>query len=703
LLSRLKGYYREIIILLVFVALSFAATYPLILRSATSVYGYPWPGDQTGTIWHFWWLKYAWDHSLSPYLSPMIAAPFGAHLSIQYLFLNSIVLTLSLLFREIFIYNLLIFISFPLSAFAMYLLAYRVSGNRIASVMPGLIFAFSPYHINQAQGHLTLAHIEWMPFYLLSLLMLTENKNYRNAILCGVSFALVVLSDLYYGFFMFIFTLIFFVYRGLFWLLTSRELKIDLKKARFYLVTLALAAALIFAFNLRLFQNTGTVDVKERVHPLVQLMSFSARPWDYLVPSITNPIFRRYTKPFIFARKHGSNTCELSLYLGYVPLLLAFIGVVYTWTKRKTQIITREKLFAVGFLVFGAFAALLCSAPPYKSIGALTVYFPSYLFFKFLPMFRSYSRFGIVVLMCVAVLAGVGLAYLLELLPGRRSRIALFATLTIFLGLEFAFIPRLTLLTAPRPVYSWLAKQKGDFVIAEYPLVKSDDVINYDYMFSQRIHSKRLVNGSSPYTEAEEWRIKVKNISDPDVPALLSYLKVKYVVLHLDKYRGKKQRVPYVPKSGLKIVKTFKNSRVYEVTATPPQLIVVPDGNFDKLERWDDHRQWRWMINDGELSVKNLSDSVIHAKLQFRAVSFVRPRRLKVISNGQVLSDLKISATPSRVIEIEGIELRPGTSKILLHSSPGAQEIDAVLHNLDTRQVSIAFNGLELAPSEEVN
>ncbi len=305
-------------------------------------------------------------------------------------------------------------------------------------------------------------------------------------------------------------------------------------------------------------------------------------------------------------------------------------------------------------------------------------------------------------MMCVAVLAGVGLDYLLKHISGNKIKILLISILVVILGLEFAFIPQLTGLKPPAPVYTWLAKQKGDFIVAEYPLVMSEDDINYDYMFNQRIHSKRLVNGASPYSKAEEWRILLSDISDPGVPALLSYLKVKYVIFHPDKYRVKKEKIPNVAESGLKPVETFNNIRVYEVTAEPAKLVAVPEKNFDKLEKWGDE-YWRWMSNDGKLSVTNSSAGKIYATLQFKAKSFAKTRMLKVIANGEVVGNLKIPWSSSRVFEVKNIELEPGKSQLILHSSPDAQVIDSIYHNYDMRKVSITFDWLKVVPSEQVD
>ena len=48
---------------------------------------------------------------------------------------------------------------------------------------------------------------------------------------------------------------------------------------------------------------------------------------------------------------------------------------------------------------------------------------PSFFMYKILPMFRAYCRFGIVVELAVAVLAGFGLKFFLRDLSHREQKL----------------------------------------------------------------------------------------------------------------------------------------------------------------------------------------------------------------------------------------------------------------------------------------
>jgi hypothetical protein len=87
-------------------------------------------------------------------------------------------------------------------------------------------------------------------------------------------------------------------------------------------------------------------------------------------------------------------------------------------------------------------------------------------------------------------------------------------------------------------VYKWLAKEPGDFIIAEYPMMPADEASFYSYVFWQRIHKKRLVNGAIP-NNLDAWAFyeKVRDLSNPETPQLLRAAGVKYVLIHNESYK----------------------------------------------------------------------------------------------------------------------------------------------------------------------
>jgi hypothetical protein len=138
----------------------------------------------------------------------------------------------------------------------------------------------------------------------------------------------------------------------------------------------------------------------------------------------------------------------------------------------------------------------------------------------------------------------------------------------------------------PPAIYQWLAEDPGDFIIAEYPMMPPDEASFYSYMFWQRVHKKRLVNGAAPNnTEAWAFYVKVRDLSNPETPKLLTAAGVKYVIVHNEVYETgpiptalkryypneisamtyNSGTAPEIP-SFLTLVKVFGKDRVYSIS-----------------------------------------------------------------------------------------------------------------------------------------
>ncbi|GAH12063.1 unnamed protein product, partial [marine sediment metagenome] len=120
--------------------------------------------------------------------------------AIPYQFTDSLVFIFSNIFGEISAYNIILFLSFPLSAITMYFLVHHFTKNKIVSMISGLIYSLCPYHYFRIQGHILLSQIELIPLYFLFLFKFNEKKTIKSAIVWGFTFSLLFLMSYYYGF-----------------------------------------------------------------------------------------------------------------------------------------------------------------------------------------------------------------------------------------------------------------------------------------------------------------------------------------------------------------------------------------------------------------------------------------------------------------------------------------------------------------------
>lgn len=548
---RLK-YLSELIFLFLYTLIAAVFIYPLIFKFNTSIYGYP--SDSFVTVWKFW----RWTEGDSIMNS---VGPYLPHFCGKWL---------SLLTNEVFAYNLLLFASFPLSALVMYWLTFELTKHKYASFVSGLIYSFSLYHLWHGFSHLSLSQIQWLPLYVWSLIKLSQRRNLKWSVVTAGVYLLTFLTDYYYGYFLFLFTAAFVF--GQFVLK-----KIDFKLFKCYFLT----ALLIILTTAPIISGLRQSLVASRTstRPFDDLLALSARPWDYLLPSIYHPVYGKFVEPIYQAIRDLGNDFEYQsaflpervIYLGFTALALAILGLI---RGLKTQHRPTVVLFGICL-----FLMLWASGPAYISVRSLRIPFPSLFLYRLFPMFRAYVRLGILVLLCVAVLAGFGVKFFLERIKNKRllpTAYCLLPLLVLFELLNFPPFHNTDFSQIPE-VYQWLKSQPGDFVIAEYPRdndtsfgcedVTEPVVRNYGYgKFFQRVHGKKLF-------ESED---KLSNLTNPEVPKLLSSFGVKYVVVHtgeifamenpLDSCHGW-GIMPKLPSDiqGLTLIEEFPKAVVYKV------------------------------------------------------------------------------------------------------------------------------------------
>jgi F5/8 type C domain-containing protein len=93
-------------------------------------------------------------------------------------------------------YNLVLLLTFPLCAMAMYALVYRLSGSAAGAFVAGLAFAFAPYRISQLP-HIQMLATFWAPLALLGLHAYIETGRRHWLVLYAASWALQGASNGY--------------------------------------------------------------------------------------------------------------------------------------------------------------------------------------------------------------------------------------------------------------------------------------------------------------------------------------------------------------------------------------------------------------------------------------------------------------------------------------------------------------------------
>lgn len=475
--------------ILAYFVIGLIITYPLVLHLTTQAYGLP--GDGYGTLWSFWWNMTHGIQWTAPAQPTLLAA--------------AKILTLA--FSETTTYNLLLLFGYPLAGIAIYLIVYNFTQDKAASFLAGFIYILGPYHIYQSYVHLSLAMIAWLPLYLYALLLWLKDPQSWRAAVSGSLLAIVILDNYYYGYLAILVTVFFVV--GL--LIQCYRGKLSFWTA-LYQGVIALGVSLIITSPFivpSLF--SGVTTSYER--PIRELFVFRAEWWDFFVPAITHPVIGSIIRQTTSYALSGSNYFERTLYLGYMPLILAILGA---WRTKKSWL--------TYFLLTLFLASIVMATAPDFLAPALH---------KFFPTFRVYSRFGLLSLMVTAILAGIGIA---SLSKGVRSWM-LYLAIGLFIVVDFypLYPSPMMQVNATRPAETLLAQQPTGKTIV-YPYASGDEVRTSEYLSDSRRFNQPLFNAVDPISQNETIREAMLDPNSPKALTLMKNLGIRYVLIRKDIY-----------------------------------------------------------------------------------------------------------------------------------------------------------------------
>jgi hypothetical protein len=167
---------------------------------------------------------------------------------------------------------------------------------------------------------------------------------------------------------------------------------------------------------------------------LDNVQKYSADVLGFLIPSWNHIFFGHFARNLDL--KIFTAGFEGTVYIGPVILILAFIGLWRGWTIQS-----RWTLRAV---VAGTIFYLLSLGPRLRFFGRQSeIPGPALLLYKtrFARFLSAPARFDVIVMLCAAILCAVGCAYLLNRFGEKWQRMALIATIAVFLFADILTIP----------------------------------------------------------------------------------------------------------------------------------------------------------------------------------------------------------------------------------------------------------------------
>jgi len=553
-----KHYLREgSLVLLGYAILTVILTYPSVFYLSSRFMGNGRDGFQN--MWNLWWVKTALlDLHTNPYYTDMLYYPTGVTLLFHSLSpLNGLIsIPLQHLFNMEVTYNLLMLFSFVMSGVSMYLLARYLTGYKAAAFIAGAIFSFSPYHFAHTLGHVNLAHMEWLPLYVLYMVKTFDQPKRGNAVLAGIFLILNALCSWYYALFALVFTAVFVGY------------KIVQEKAVGNGPYLRAVAISMLVFGLTMSPIVGpmvyarfTQDMKGGHDP----SRFSADLASFFVPGKHSS----YGKYFRAAWSQWSwNATESQNYIGYLVLGFSVYGMLRVRSAR---------FWGGTGIVF-----LILALGPYLRIlghgDVRRVPLPYLLLHEYVFPFSLAgvpARFDIMLKLCLAVVVSYAISDLLCRIEGQKRRIIVLSMIGVGVISEYLCVPYpMTKVEVPA-FYRILGRDSERYGVIDVPF-RSQSLT----MYLATIHGKPMVGGyiSRPPLEAldfvkttpviknllggVQWDQSQDNIAEVGRKVFDEY-DIRYVIVHNDK------KVDFLEKDlNLPLVHADQRIRVYAASST---------------------------------------------------------------------------------------------------------------------------------------
>jgi len=686
-----------------FSAVAVIATWPLVLHPTGGFYGFG--NDNLGGTSIFAWVHDATWGAGSQSFNPNMQYPFGWKIPNQALTPTDRLLSWVAggPGEGLLVHNIQVFGSFVLAGCTMYVLTRYLTGSRIAGFLAGFIFTYSPYHLAVSMQYGSLAAIQWLPLYVLALLVAMKRPTWRNAMLAGAALGLVWLGSFYYGFFAVWFTAGMLVAYAVWRYVEHRrtEGQVPPRLALRFIGIAVLrcsAGAIVFLaifvpLALPSLRTLGDSEVATS-HPLSEAVRYSARPWTLFLPSFDNPVFGGIGDDVIVNHLYDMPVYEQSLYLGVVAVALAVVALV----ARRRDVVTRMSriMLAVGVLIglgmmIGPYIPLERSYWQDWSTPDQTSKIPwvGRVMFEVGPMFRFYSRNYVLVSVCLAALAGMGFAWLINRVARSTAQRLLFLGVALVLvWAEFANAPPTIWFDDTPPEWVSAVEQLPEgAAIVDYPVAALNTPRSLYYMFWQREHRRATVNPIET-DEAEAFAAAIVHPDDPESGRVLHEAGVDYAVVHTDLEPATTPPYqPPLPDDSLPSTAGSQNPWFERVDQTPDSVIyrvrplasptrgvaVTEISGFDRPEPEEGGPQ-RWVIAPtAEYAVTVWGARMdVTVTVEFLA-SFATPRNVVFSIDERVLTVVAIDDRTDVTMRLG--ELAPGRYTMRLVADPPPQPV----------------------------
>jgi len=544
---------EALLVCLGYLALTVAATWPLILNMNSALLG---SGDGLQNLWNLWWAERALSRGqLNLYFTDLLYHPGGVSLAYHTLVPFSCLLAYPFLALGApigVVYNAITLLTTVASGFGMYLLLRDRTHDRLSAFVAGVIFCFAPIRMSRLMyGNVQIYSTQFIPLLVWCIERARRAPRLRYLLGAGMALGLTAWCslELALGAAILAGLLILFdlLRRGKLW-----------PRLRGWLLVVGVTLLVALPVVWPLLRDAPQFPAE--ANTLASSERNSADLLGLFVPDFeTNPLVRRIApRPLAQAIDHVhrvsyGNPYEKSVFLGYVVLLTALATVILVRPRDPRARDPRRRGVREWAIIAGTFA-LLALGPVLRIAGHASVPLPYRLLnaLPFLGTGRTPSRLVLFTMLALAVVCGDGLAYL-RLRRPRLQWLVLLVGAAVYL--EFFAAPvhldRRAFVVAPHAAFLRDAPTAGAVLNVPLDLYGAEGPAA-DYMLAQMTHGRPIVGGyvsrtptaalapleqpflkllhARLYGDATPWAFPPEVLEG--AMAELRALDVRYVVLH---------------------------------------------------------------------------------------------------------------------------------------------------------------------------
>jgi hypothetical protein len=407
--------------------------------------------------------------------------------------------------NPVFASNMLLLISFVLSAFCVYLLVFDQTRNFWASLIAGLVFSFNPYRWGHA-GHLQLLPIFWsaLAVLLANRFMVNPKKGYFFGMLIFVW--IQYYASVYLGTMLLVFLVILFAAnliierKG-----TERWIYLSDSRLRWLLLSgFLLSVLVLLPLGMPYISTAGNWNF---YRSLMDNSAFSAEPLSFFFRPAGG--FANY-EWLHQVMQNSIKAGEGSVFLGTVPWMLLILGITAFVKKKKTYPVEQTNFVrrylwiipVVGMLMLGPYLILLN-----KNTQIPLIYQIVYYLIPGAKALRVPARFAQMFLLCMTIIGSFGVVVYLDISkrwPPLLKALPILLFCTVFL---FDYSVRSTngakaeIKEEFPPVYRYLSRDtKNKRPVLELPVGRAGPSPTWNafkYLHYQTAHWRPVLGGMS--------------------------------------------------------------------------------------------------------------------------------------------------------------------------------------------------------------